>query len=55
MVLDKGISHGLERDSKVLSNVRWVRTNEDLDVQDEEWHRVKHTKEGKGVAIEWDT
>ena len=55
MVVDKATSHGLEWDSKVHGNVRWVRTNKDIDVEDEEWHRVKYKIEGKGVAIQRDT
>ena len=61
MVMDEGTSYGLERDSKVHGHVRGVEenngvhTNEELDVEDEEWYQVKHKIKGKGVAIQRDT
>ena len=53
MVTNEGTSYGLERDSKVHGHVRGngednrVCTNEEPDVEDEEWHQVKHKIKGK--------
>ena len=58
MVMDEGTSHGLERDPKVHGHVRGVGeengvcNNDGPNVEDGEWHQVKHKIKGKGVAIQ---
>ena len=57
MVMDEGIHHGLERDSKVHGHVgdfgedNGVCTNIEPNIEDEEWHQVKNKIKGKGIAM----
>ena len=39
---------------EVLGGDNGVHTNVELDVEDEEWHQVKHKIKGKGVAMQRD-
>ena len=61
MVTGEGTSYGLTQDSKVHGHVKGVEedsgvcTNEEPDVEDEEWHQMKHKIIGKGVAMQRDT
>ena len=61
MVTDEGTSYELDQDSKVHGHVRGVgedksvRTNEEPDVEDEEWHQVKHKIKGNRIAMQRDT
>ena len=50
MVIDQGISNGLERDSKCVGEDNRVHINVDLDVfEDQEW---QHKTNGNGVAMQ---
>ena len=40
---------------EVLGGDNGVHTNVELDVEDKEWHQVKHKIKGKGVVIQRDT
>ena len=40
---------------EVLGGDNGVHTNVELDVEDKEWHQVKHKITGKGVVMQRDT